>query len=144
MSNCKTVGGMQRTGTEWSGATHHACTTTTYGLPPWCATRTNNHGFITSNQISGFCDRRKCVFPFKKYNKWHNEYWKNSACIPECPKTVTDNGTPVDMAYCGPECPGSEVADQCVEASDGDGKGKITRRTTGARGYKFELFYSIF
>ena len=160
MSGCKTVGGMQRDRacvfpfTEWSGATHHACTTT-FGLPPWCATRTNNDGSITSNQFSGFCDqsceveqfptcygwnsrltrasyatdrnnpdRRKCVFPFKKDDKWHNECINNSVGIPECPTTITDDGTPVDMAYCGPECPGSKVADQCVEASDGEGKGK--------------------
>merc|ERR1719318_753339 len=69
-------------------------------------------------------DRRKCIFPFKKNDVWYNECWKNSNDIPECATTVDKAGNARDMAYCGPECPGSDVADQCVAARDGTGNGK--------------------
>jgi hypothetical protein len=49
---------------------------------------------------------------------------KNSAGIPECATVVNDDGEALNMAYCGPECPGSYVAEQCIEAKDGEGRGK--------------------
>jgi len=159
MSGCKTVGGMNR-GRDcifpfvnpFNGAVHHGCTMD-YGLPPWCATRTNNNGHFTKKEFTGFChkdceleehstcyglateykytyyssdrayDRRQCIFPFKKDGKWNNKCIENREGIPMCATTVTEEGEAKDMAFCGSECPGSHVASQCVEAKDGTGKG---------------------
>jgi len=72
-------------------------------------------------------ERRNCVFPFKYDGKWHTECVsinKKGKMIPICATVVDKNGVLEDQGYCGPECPGSDVADQCVTAvGDRDSKG---------------------
>ena len=64
-------------------------------------------------------ERRNCVFPFKYDDKWHTECVavpKGDKMIPSCATAVDRDGALLDLGYCGPECPGSDVAAQCVTA----------------------------
>jgi len=62
-------------------------------------------------------ERRNCVFPFKYNDKWHTEcvsIAKGNKMIPVCATAMDRDGNLEDLGYCGPECPGSDVASQCV------------------------------
>ena len=79
-------------------------------------------------------ERRTCIFPFllsekftKEVNlpkdKWYNECVRNKHNIPVCATTVDKDGRMIDKGFCGPECPNSQVASQCIAASGSTGMG---------------------
>jgi len=72
-------------------------------------------------------ERRSCIFPFELRGKWYNEcvHW-GARNIQYCATSTLPNGTMIDLGYCGPECPGSKTASQCVTAG-GYRKGKGRR-----------------
>jgi len=64
-------------------------------------------------------ERRMCVFPFKYEGKWYTECALHKEYLLKiCATVLNDDGTIADMGYCGPECPGSTDASQCVTASN--------------------------
>jgi len=79
-------------------------------------------------------ERRTCIFPFllstelaektgKPKDKWYTECVQRENSVPVCATTVNDHGVMIDYGACGPECPNSPIASQCIAASGSTGKG---------------------
>merc|ERR1711892_978192 len=77
---------------------------------------------------------RTCIFPFllstelaektgKPKDKWYTECVQRENSVPVCATTVDENGRMIDFGNCGPECPNSPIASQCIAASGFSGKG---------------------